>query len=84
MNKLTKIQYPIVEAMTLYGGTIEDTGNGSGVGAGTGIEKRGKAYTFYDSQGYPGSEGTSGCIHELHECELHAFDLRYRNSKRAS
>jgi hypothetical protein len=52
--KLATWQYMLIEAATLYGITIEDTGNGNSIALG-GIESE-QAYAFYDSQGYPGAK----------------------------
>lgn len=54
INKLASWQYMLIEAATLYGITIEDTGNGSSISL-PGIESL-QAYAFYDSRGYSGSQ----------------------------
>jgi hypothetical protein len=50
INKLAPWQYMLIEAATLYGITIEDTGNGSGLSL-PGIESE-QAYQFYGSNGF--------------------------------
>jgi len=54
INKLASWQFMLIEAMTLYGGTIEDTGNGSGLST-PGIESE-QPYFFYQTHGYPGAQ----------------------------
>lgn len=57
INKLASWQFMLIEAATLYGITIEDTGNGSSISL-PGIESE-QAYYFYDSHGYPGSKAVA-------------------------
>jgi hypothetical protein len=54
ISKLATWQYMLIEAATLYGITIEDTGNNSSLSL-PGIESE-QAYAFYDSHGYPGAK----------------------------
>jgi len=55
IKKLPAWQFPLIEAMTLYGGTLEDTGPYGGVYT-SAIESE-QAYQWYDSHGYPGAQG---------------------------
>lgn len=52
--KLATWQFMLIEAATLYGITIEDTGPGNSIAL-PGIESE-QAYEFYDSHGYPGAQ----------------------------
>jgi hypothetical protein len=51
INKLATWQYMLIEAATLYGITIEDTGNNSSLSL-AGIESE-QAYSFYQTHGFP-------------------------------
>ena len=53
ISKLATWQYMLIEAMTLYGGTIEDTGNGNSLTM-SGIESD-LSMRFYDAHGYSGA-----------------------------
>jgi hypothetical protein len=54
INKLVSWQYMLIEAVTLYGVTMEDTGNGSSISL-PGMESE-QAYYFYDTHGFPGAK----------------------------
>jgi hypothetical protein len=53
VNKLLPWQYMLIEAVTFYGITVEDTGPGNSISL-PGIESE-QAYVFYDAHGYPGA-----------------------------
>ena len=55
--KLASWQFMLIEAATLYGITIEDTGNGNSIAL-PGIESQ-QAYSFYESHGYPGAQAVA-------------------------
>ncbi len=54
IGKLPAWQFPLIEAMTLYGGVLEDTGNYGGVQT-MAIESE-QAYVWSESNGYPGAK----------------------------
>lgn len=53
VGKIDSVQFELVEALTLYGLTFEDTGNGESVRVPS-VESE-QAYYFYDTRGYSGS-----------------------------
>jgi hypothetical protein len=55
--KLASWQYMLIEAATLYGITIEDTGNGNSIAL-PAIESE-QAYAFYETHGFPGSQAVA-------------------------
>lgn len=57
INKLATWQFMLIEAATLYGITIEDTGNGSSISL-PGIESE-QAYYFYETNGFPGAKAVA-------------------------
>jgi hypothetical protein len=56
ITKMATWQFAAIEAMTLYGVTAEDTGNGTGLGITGGAIESEQAYEFYETHGYPGAQ----------------------------